>query len=53
MSAPRTAAALAGFIILGLSPSFLDWQQDPERRWQIVVYYGAALLLLYLGLLRR
>jgi hypothetical protein len=47
----RKAAALAGFIVLGLSPSFLDWQQSPEERLKIVGFYAVGLILIYLGLL--
>lgn len=47
----RKPAALAGFVAIGLSPSFIDWQQSPEKRWQILLYYAVALALLYYGLL--
>lgn len=49
----RTLAALAGFVALGLSPSFVDWQQSnvAERR-RIVGYYVVALTLIYLGVVR-
>lgn len=47
----RKAVALAGFVILGLSPSFVDWQQSPEERWKIVGFYAVGLVLIYLGLL--
>lgn len=45
----RGVAALAGFVLLGLSPSFVDWQQSPEQRGQIVGFYLAALTLIYIG----
>ncbi len=48
----RTAAALAGFIVLGLSPSFVDWQQSPEKRKSIVLFYAIGLALIYFGVLR-
>ena len=48
---PRKAAALAGFIVLGLSPSFVDWQQSPDRRKEIVLFYTVGLALIYVGLL--
>jgi hypothetical protein len=48
----RKLAALAGFVILGLSPSFVDWQQSPEKRGQIVVFYGAGVTLFWYGLLK-
>jgi len=47
----KTTVALAGFIVLGLTPSFIDWQQSPEKRWEMVAYYVVALALLYWGLL--
>lgn len=47
----KKAAALLGFIVLGLSPSFVDWQQSPEKRGQIVAFYGAGLALIYFGVL--
>lgn len=48
---PRKALALAGFVVLGLSPSFVDWQESPERRRQIVAFYAVGLLLVYVGAL--
>jgi hypothetical protein len=47
----RKAAALAGFVVLGLSPSFVDWQQSPDKRGQIVGFYALGLTLVYVGLL--
>jgi hypothetical protein len=47
----RKAAALAGFVVLGLSPSFVDWQQSPEKRASIVGFYAVGLMLVYFGLL--
>lgn len=47
----RKAVALAGFVVLGLSPSFLDWQQSPDERIKIVGFYAVGLVLIYLGLL--
>lgn len=44
-----TAASIAGFVILGLSPSFIDWQQSPERRREFLIYYGIAIGLLLYG----
>jgi hypothetical protein len=44
--------ALAGFIVLGLSPSFVDWEQSPEKRKQIVFFYGGGLALVYYGILQ-
>lgn len=45
------AAALTGFVVLGLSPSFVDWQQAPDKRAQIIMFYAAGLALIYWGLL--
>lgn len=46
------AAGLAGFVVLGLSPSFVDWQQSPEKRWQMVAFYAVAVALIYVGVFR-
>lgn len=51
MSAERSAAALAGFVVLGLSPSFVDWQESPEKRRQMVLFYAVAVALIYYGVL--
>jgi hypothetical protein len=48
----REVTALAGFVALGLSPSFLDWKQSPEERPKIVGFYVAAVVLIYLGAIR-
>ena len=50
----KQGAALAGFIILGLSPSFMDWKQSPDSRShaQFIGYYGLAVALIYYGVLR-
>jgi hypothetical protein len=42
--------AIAGLLALGLSPSFVDYQQSPELRKQIFVYYAVAIALVYLGM---
>ena len=47
----KKAAALAGFVFLGLSPSFVDWEQSPEKRGQIIGFYGVGLALVYFGIL--
>jgi hypothetical protein len=52
MPATRKIAALAGFIVLGLSPSFVDWQQSPEKRGQILGFYGIGLGLVWYGILQ-
>ena len=43
-------ALAAGVMIAGLSPSFVDWQQSPELRPQMYLYYGVALVLVAFGL---
>lgn len=48
----RELAALAGFVVLGLSPSFVDWQETPEKRTQMVGFYAVAVLLIWAGVLR-
>ena len=48
----RTAIGMAGFVVLGLSPSFVDWQQSPEKRRQMIAFYVVALALIYLGVFR-
>ena len=46
----RKLLAMIGFVLLGLSPSFIDWEQSPEKRGQMVAFYGVALVLIYFGL---
>ncbi len=41
---------MIGLVILGLSPSFIDWEQSPEFHWQFVAYYAVALSLIAFGL---
>jgi hypothetical protein len=52
LSTERKLLAVAGFIVLGLSPSFVDWQQSPDKRRQIVLFYGAGVALFWAGLLQ-
>jgi hypothetical protein len=42
--------AIVGLLILGLSPSFIDWQQSPELRPQIAVYYLVGITFVLVGL---
>lgn len=42
---------MTGFVILALSPSFIDWKQSPDDRWQFILYYSIALALVYYGVL--
>ncbi len=48
----RKLVALVGFVVLGLSPSFVDWQESPEKRRQMVAFYGVAIALIYVGALK-
>ena len=45
----KTVAGMAGFIALGLSPSYVDWQQSPGKRKPIIVFYVIGLLLIWFG----
>ena len=47
----KKASALVGFIVLGLSPSFVDWQQSPDEHAKILAFYAVGLGLVYYGLL--
>jgi hypothetical protein len=50
----KTVIALGGFVVLGLSPSFVDWQEsDITTKCQIVIYYAVALSLIYVGILKN
>jgi hypothetical protein len=42
--------AIAGFLVLALSPSFIDFQQSPELRGQFFAYYGIGIFLIWFGL---
>lgn len=48
--AAKMGATLLGFIVLGLSPSFIDWQEEPGKRGQMVMFYAVGAALIYLGL---
>jgi hypothetical protein len=43
-------ALLVGVLVAGLSPSFVDWQQSPEYRREILIWYGVAGSLVVFGL---
>lgn len=47
----KKAAALIGFIALGLSPSFVDWNQSPDKRKEMIAFYLVGLSLIYFGVL--
>lgn len=48
----RTLAGMGGFVLLGLSPSFVDWQQSPGRRRAMVAFYLVGLLLVWFGVFK-
>lgn len=48
----RKLAALGGFVLLGLSPSFMDWQQSPDKHREFIVFYAAAGGLFWYGILQ-
>jgi hypothetical protein len=48
----KKGAALAAFVIMGTSPSFVDWEQSPEKRLQIVGFYGVAITLFWYGFIK-
>lgn len=48
----RKIAALGGFVMLGLTPSFMDWQQSPDKHTQFITFYVVAGGLFWYGLLR-
>ncbi len=51
MTAGKQLVGLAGFVVLGLSPSYVDWQQSPDKRKQMVLFYAVAVGLIYYGVL--
>ena len=51
MTGTQKTAALVGFVVMGASPSFIDWMQEPGKRKQIILFYGLGLTLVYYGLL--
>jgi hypothetical protein len=52
LSVERKLLAVAGFVALGLSPSFEDWFQSPEDRPKMVAFYGIGIALIWVGLFR-
>ena len=51
MNSSKKGAVLVGFVIMGLSPSFVDWQQSPDKRRKMIAFYLVGLSLVYYGLL--
>jgi hypothetical protein len=50
MTGRGKVSLMIGLLVLGLSPSFVDWEQSPDKRWQIVLFYGVAFALIGGGL---
>lgn len=48
----KTISGLLGFVVLGLSPSFVDWQESPGKRKQIIVFYAIGVFLIWFGVFR-
>lgn len=48
----RRYLALAGFVVLGLSPSFVDFEQSPEKRGQMALFYAVGLALVWYGIIK-
>ncbi len=48
----RRYLALAGFVVLGLSPSFVDFEQSPEKRFQMIGFYVVGLALVWYGIIK-
>lgn len=46
-------ALVAGFVVSSLAPSFLEWEDHPDKRGQIALYYAVAIGLIAYGLRRR
>ncbi len=52
LSPERKIAALGGFVLLGLTPSYVDFQNaTPAKRRQMIAFYVGAMGLFYYGLL--
>ena len=51
LSFERKVIATLGFVALGLSPSYVDWQQSPDKRKSMIIYYSVTVALLWAGLL--
>ena len=51
ISSNRKIVAMLGFVIMGLSPAFVDWSQSPEKRAKRLAFYAVGLTFVYVGLL--
>jgi hypothetical protein len=49
----RKWAALGAFILMGATPSFVDWEQSPEKHGQIIGFYAVAIGLFWYGFLGK
>jgi hypothetical protein len=48
----QKAAATAAFLIMALSPSYMDWEQSPDKHGQIIGFYAVAIGLFWYGFLK-
>ncbi len=48
----RKLVGITGFVVLGLSPSYVDWMQSPEKRGQMVAFYAVAGTLIWYGVFK-
>jgi hypothetical protein len=46
----KVMAALS-LVVLGLTPSYIDWQDKPEQHKQIITFYAVAISMFWYGLL--
>jgi len=51
LPAGKKITTMAGLFVWALSPSFIDWEQSPEKRKQMIGFYAVGGILLYYGLL--
>jgi hypothetical protein len=49
LSNGQKIAAVAGFVVLGLSPSFEDWKQSPQDRPLMIGFYAVGVALIVFG----
>ncbi len=48
----KKAVALGAFLLMGATPSFIDWEQSPEKHKQIIVFYVVAIGMFWYGFLK-
>jgi hypothetical protein len=51
-STDKKVAATAAFLIMALSPSYMDWEQSPDKHGQIIGFYAVAIGLFWYGFLK-